>query len=127
MINQLNEDKFKFSIIAVTELWSVPPNNDFSLSGYSPLQYKVRKKSNSVNSKGGGVGIWVNEQFKFEVLEHISIFEPHVFESIFIKVYTSKNNYNIIGNIYRPNTAPRANIKKFNNILSDILLKTSSA
>ena len=56
LIKNLNTGKFKFSIIAVTKLWSVPPNNIFSLQGYSPLQFEIRQ-TNGYHSVGGGVGM----------------------------------------------------------------------
>ena len=51
------------------------------------------------------------------------MFIPHFFKSIFIKIKTNKNKYHVIGNIYRPNTAPLANIKKFNEELEHLLIK----
>ena len=38
LIQALNTDTFKFTVISVTELWNVPPEVNFQLPGYSPLQ-----------------------------------------------------------------------------------------
>ena len=48
------------------------------------------------------------------------------FESLFIKVKTSENKFTIIGNIYRPNTGPQADLKKFLEKLDEILNKIRS-
>ena len=70
---------------------------------------------------GGGVGLWVDSKYSFEPIEKLSIFEAHIFESQFINLKTSKNKFSIIGNIYRPNTAPKANIHKFIELLDQIM------
>ena len=72
---------------------------------------------------GGGVGFFVSNKFEFEVLEEESIFVDGVYESLWVKVEVAKNNFKIIGNIYRPNTAPKASIKQAVEIHSSILSK----
>ena len=67
------------------------------------------------------MGLWVNDEVEFEPIEQISIFEKNVFESQFIKVKTSKNKFCIVGNIYRPNSAPLANLPGSVEILDTIL------
>ena len=42
-----------------------------------------------------------------------SIFIPHVFESIFVKVQDNQNKPIIVGVGYRPNSAPRADVDMF--------------
>ena len=69
------------------------------------------------------MGIFVDANFEFETLEKYSIFCPRVFESIFVKIKTDKNKFYIVGNIYRPNTSPLANIKRFNNELESLLIE----
>lgn len=109
---------FKFSVICLQEIWSVP--GSFDLPGYSPLEFSVRDRGLNSNA-GGGVGLWIDSSFKFEYLLDLSIFIPKTFESQFYKIQISNKEYFIIGNIYRPNTGPQASIKRFNSILSDIL------
>jgi len=75
----------------------------------------------------------VDDNFEFEVLENKSTFIFHVIETIFIKLKTGKNKFQFIGNIYRPNTLPHANVMVFNEYLNltleqiknDIVLKQS--
>ncbi len=68
----------------------------------------------------------LSANFEFEVVKKYSLFTPNIFESIFIKLKTSRNKFQIIGNIYRPNTNPHANIKVFNETLSLLLNKIRS-
>lgn len=68
-----------------------------------------------------GLGFWVSNDFEYEVVDELSIFQPHFFESLFIKIKTSKNKFSLIGNIYRPNTGPLADVNKFVDTLSNLL------
>ena len=115
-----------FSIIALQEVWSI--HKHYDLTGFSNIIYKTRdmNKERSPNC-GGGVGFFVSKKFDFEVLEEESIFVEGVYESLWIKVEISKNIHKIIGNIYRPNTAPRASIKQAIEIHSSILSKISKS
>ena len=59
------------------------------------------------------------------VLEQESVFIPHVYESIWVKIKTKDGPDKIIGNIYRPNTAPLAHLERsieiHNQIIDNIL------
>ena len=121
LIQSLNNNKFKFTVISITELWNVPSDIQYTLPGYSPLHFSIRDKTQLNNNAGGGVGLWVDSNYSYEPIDKLSVFEPHVFESQFIKLKTSKNKFSIIGNIYRPNTGPQANVKRFIEILDNIL------
>lgn len=123
LMQELNSNMFKFSIIALQEIWNVPTGFSFSLPGYKPMMFSIRDKSGANANAGGGVGIFVDEKFECEIIEQISVFKPKLFESQFIKVKTSKNKFIIIGNIYRPNSAPIASTTKFNDELEIILNK----
>ena len=104
------------------EVWSI--FKTFELTGYSNIIYKTRDMNKERNPNcGGGVGFFVSNKFEFEVLEEESIFVDGVYESLWVKVEVAKNNFKIIGNIYRPNTAPKASIKQAVEIHSSILSK----
>ena len=120
-LSELNHGQFKFNVIGLQEVWTVPLNTNLSLPGYSKIEAKVRDNSKITNRSGGGVAFFVDEDMEYEILEKHSIFIPHVFESIFIKLKISKNRYMTIGNIYRPNSAPLASIVRFNDILSELI------
>ena len=119
LISELNFDQFKFSVIGIQEVWSLPPAFNTEIKGYKPLIYKLRSSEpDKTRNIGGGIALWVRDIFEVELLENISVFEEKNFESIFVKVYTSKKEFKIIGNIYR---APGTNIKEFNKILNSTL------
>ena len=98
-----------FSVIALQEIWSI--SKLYNLPGYSSLVYKTRDMNTAPNPNcGGGVGFFVNNCFKYEILEEESLFLPGVYESLWIKVQVDKTKFKIIGNINRPNTAPNVNL-----------------
>ena len=115
-----------FSVIALQEVWSI--HKQYDLTGFSDIVYKTRdmKKVRNPNC-GGGVAFFVNKKFDFEILEEESIFVEGVYESLWIKVEVAKNTYKIVGNVYRPNTAPKANTKQAIEIHSSILSKLSKS
>ena len=90
-ISDLNKDQFKFSVIALQEIWNVPKGINFIIPGYKPLHYTIRDSTGLNNNAGGGVGLFVDENYDFEPIPKISIFEPHIFESQFVKVKISPN------------------------------------
>ena len=71
-ITCLNSEKFKFTVIALTEVWYVPEFSNFSIPGYSEFEYKLRPKSLQSHNAGGGVGLWVDSNFSYEVIPDIS-------------------------------------------------------
>ena len=87
----LNSNNFKFSIIAIQEVWNVPPGIEYKLPGYKPLQFKIRDPTGMNGNSGGGVGVFVDEKLEYEKLEDLSVFAIGVFESQFLKVTISKN------------------------------------
>lgn len=118
-------NKFRFTVIGLQEIWNVPPNFNYELNGYKKFEFKIRDSTGLNSNAGGGVGLWVDSDFEYEVLNDLSIFIPKVFESIFIKVKMKKGKDKIIGNIYRPNSEPFADfqlfldtLKKINNLIT---------
>ena len=75
---------------------------------------------------GGGVGFFVNNGLKYEILEEESVFLPGVYESLWIKVTVDRNTCKIIGNIYRPNSAPKANLHLAISTHTSIISKIKS-
>ena len=98
----------------------------YDLSGYKPFCYKIRDPLGRNNNAGGGIGLWVDDGLEYEEIEELSISEPNFFESQFIKIKTSDTKFTIIGNIYRPNTGPKADLKLFLDKLEEILDKVDN-
>ena len=122
LIAQLNYKTFKFSIICLQEVWNIPEYMNLNLNGYHPPVYKLRDPKNKrVSNLGGGIGIWVDTNEDFQVIDKFSIFQEGLLESCFIKLI-NKNGFKIVGNIYRP---PGSNIDLFNNTIDNLLTSIS--
>ena len=113
----------KFSVLGLQEIWSVSKN--YEIPGYGKLEFITRDKNRAPNPNcGGGVGLFIDNKYKdYEVLEEESVFEPHVYESIWVKIKIKSGPDKIIGNVYRPNSAPLANLEKALQIHNQILDK----
>ena len=111
----------KFSVLAFQEIWSV--QRIYEVPGYGKFEYITWDKDGKPNPNcGGGIGIFIDEKYKdYEILTDESVFIPHVYESMWVKIKMKNGPDKIIGNIYRPNSAPRADlqlaIETHNNIL----------
>ena len=99
MIYVMSQSNTHPDIICLRELWQFPDNLLFDLPGYHPLVYNLRK-----NAQGGGVGIFIRSNLKFNVLHDKSIFSERLFESLLIEVFINPSNPIIIGSLYRPGT-----------------------
>ena len=118
--------KYKPDIICLQEIWNIPYYENFFLDGYHPLEYKVRDKTGTNSNVGGGVGVYIRDNVTFQPQPELSVFIPRVCEAQFFKIKHGKNKFTLLGNIYRPNSAPYADIKRFNVILNEILDKIKS-
>ena len=96
--------------VALQEIWNVLAGVQLNIRGYHSLIYKTRCSTGLKANIGGGVGFFLNNKWEYEILDKLSIFKPHVFESLFLKIYIDQNKYIIVGNIYRPNTGALASI-----------------
>ena len=117
----ISAQPIKFSVIALQEIWSVQKN--YSLDGYGKFEYITRDKNCPPNPNcGGGVGLFISSNYKdYEILKEESVFIPHLYESTWVKIRTKNGQNKIIGNVYRPNTAPRANLEQAIQIHINIL------
>ena len=110
----------KFSVVAFQEIWSV--QKLYEIPGYGKFEFISRDKNGPPNSNcGGGVGLFIDNKYKD--YEEESIFIPHVYESIWVKIKIKNGRDKIIGNVYRPNTAPLANLEQSIEIHNKILDK----
>ena len=114
---------FKFSVLAFQEVWSV--NKNYVIPGYGNFEYLTRDKNGPPNPNcGGGVGLFIDNKYKdYEILKDESVFIPNTYESIWVKIKLQNGRHKIIGNVYRPNTAPLANLHQAIEIHNQILDK----
>ena len=93
-VNNLNP---KPDIIAVTETWI--QNN--SLGPYCNREnYNYISNSRKIAKGGGGVGLYIKNCYKFNLIDELTIINKKIFESIFIKIQLDNENL-FCGNIYR--------------------------
>jgi hypothetical protein len=59
----LSKNSCSHDVICLQELWQFPDNVSFNLPGYHPMYFKLRRQC-----QGGGVGIFVKENFKYTSL-----------------------------------------------------------
>ena len=69
----------------------------------------------------GGVGLFIKDNINFIIREDISVFIPHVIETIFIEIINDSKKNKIVGVIYRPNTEPLADLDIYTSNLYDIM------
>ena len=121
ILDSINENQpLKFSVLAFQEIWSV--QRAYEIPGYHKLEYITRDKDGAPNPNcGGGVGIFVDQKYDYEILNVESAFVPHVYESIWVKVKVKSGPDKIIGNVYRPNSAPKADLAQALEIHNQIL------
>ena len=106
----------KTDIIAVTETWI--QNN--SSGPYCNLEnYNFISNSRKV-AKGGGVGLYIKNCHKFNLIDELTIMNEKIFESIFIKIQLHNENL-FCGNIYRsPSNDNHLNENFLNNLYNCI-------
>ena len=122
MVDLLDQAKLhKFSVIALQEVWSI--SREYSIPSYHKLEYNTRYMDRPTPNPncGGGVVLFIDQKFSYEILCPESSFIPGVYESIWAKIEVSKGRFKIIGNVYRPNTAPLADLAKATAIHTNII------
>ena len=112
-------------VICIQETWQIIDNSFFPLPNYHPLEINTRQLA-----RGGGVGIYVKENFSYKILKQYSIFCERIFESLFIEVTIENNKKIIIGSVYCPPKAPGLTITQqftqFTELLTNLLAELSN-
>ncbi len=118
LLCELHGDKFSFDFIGVTEVFECSKDKRLHLTGYHDIITRTRDDSNR-----GGVGLFISNNISFTIREDLSVFIPHIYESLFIEVKSSNKHMNtqIVGVIYRPNSQPRADIDIFSTTLHEVM------
>ena len=116
LIFDLTGEDASFEFIGLSEVYKCESDTRLLLPGYHPLITRTRNLDNR-----GGVGLFIRSNIKFTIREDLSVFIPHIFESIFIEYISIKKKRCVVGVIYRPNTPPKADIDVFMHTLNDIV------
>ena len=119
-LDNLNKSEIKPDIFTIQELWKIQ-KEFYDIPGYN-FHCNTRKKA-----QGGGVGIYVKNNFNTSLLKEESIFKENIFESIALKVEIPNVKKFICISLYRPNNHKRltANeqFQSFFQSLSEMLQK----
>ncbi|MBY0580901.1 MAG: hypothetical protein K2P53_04385 [Rickettsiales bacterium] len=105
---------FNFSLICLTESWildtSFYQNSNFILPNYKAISFE-RKSLKT----GGGICIYVLEEFTYKIRYDLSFSDPD-FESFTLEIYNKPSKNIIVTTSYRP---PNGSLKNFKNHLND--------
>ena len=106
----------KFSVLAITETWVKESNvNDLSFEGYNFVS------NHRANRIGGGVGLFIDQNFSYKILPEFNVSDANIIESLFVEICIARHKNIIIGVIYRP---PSENtlefVEKVNEIISGV-------
>ena len=107
LICDLSSRGFLFDVIGLTEVFKIPECISFNIRGYHCLQFQTRSDTDDGR---GGVGLFINSKFTYVKRDDLSVFIPHVIESVFFEIQINERKTIIVGVVYRPNTQPRADI-----------------
>jgi len=124
-INELIKKNINIEIIALQETWDVKYPDLFPITGFNPLICKRRR-----GMRGGGLGFYVKEGLRAEILENLSPFENKIIEALTIQLsYLTSNKKILLTSLYRSNGII-ANVtqgqqierffEKFSHLLSDL-------
>ena len=92
----------KIDILALSETWinSSTTNAEIKIQEYNI--YRLDRK----NKKGGGVCIYVRNDFKRKVLKNLSYISPVGFHQLWLQIQVNKNKSMIVCVTYRPPDCP---------------------
>ena len=89
--------------------------NDLSFEGYNFVS------NHRANRIGGGVGLFIDQNFSYKILPEFNVSDANIIESLFVEICIARHKNIIIGVIYRP---PSENtlefVEKVNEIISGV-------
>ena len=112
----LHKNTFSFDFIGISEVYKCDKDTRIFLPGYQNLLTRCRD-----DGPRGGVGLFIKDGIRYKIRNDLSLFIPHVFESLFIEIISPSAKNTVLGTIYRPNTEPKADIDIFSKSLFDIM------
>ena len=81
LVCDLHNKEFSFDVIGVSEVFRVDRDPRIVLPGYHNIITRCRNEDGR-----GGVGLFIKDSINFKVREDLSVFIPHVYESLFVEV-----------------------------------------
>jgi hypothetical protein len=80
-LNELKKKNVCVDVIAIQEIWDLRYPDLVPLDGFNPIIFKKRR-----DMRGGGVGFYVRNGLKAELIETLSPFENKIIEAITIQL-----------------------------------------
>ena len=117
LILNISSDRFHFDFIGLTEVFKVHDGTNYSIEGYHDIESNTRGDTDDGH---GGVALYINETMSFFRRDDLSIFIPHVIETIFVEIKVNETKSVIVGVTYRPNSFPRADIDLFIQKITEV-------
>ena len=105
-----------FSVIGISETWLNDATLDLvNLPGYNFLSNHRTAKSR------GGVGLYLQSGFEYQVLSESNFSDPNLIESLFVEISFPNGKNIVVETVYRPlNQNLPLFLEKFDQILSNI-------
>jgi exonuclease III len=111
--NFLSNFDSKFHIIAFTETWTNPENEDqLTYPGYNTFT------KSRTHGRGGGVALLVDDSLEAKIID-LNLNDEGLIESIFVQVSTASDPPIVIGSLYRP---PNTDLTNLNKELENMLV-----
>ena len=114
----IHSDEFSSDYIGISEVFRCDREQRISLPGHHDIITRCRE---STDDYRGGVALFIKETIDYKIRKDLSVFIPHVYESLFVEVTSNCGKNTIIGVIYRHNTFPLADIDRFTTTLFGVL------
>ena len=108
--------KKPFSVIGISETWLTDCTAELvNITGYNFVSNHRKSKT------GGGVGIYLQDDLQYKLLNECKLSDPETIESLFVEITVPHGKNIIVGFVYRPpNQNTALFLDKFNDILSRI-------
>ena len=104
----MHGDAFSFDLIGISEAFRCDLDSRLSLPGFHELITRCRD-----DGSRGAVGLFIKDDINLKIRKDLSVFIPHVFESIFIEIDSKSEKSKIVGIMHTPNTPPMADVDIF--------------
>ena len=115
MLINLSDAGLKIDFIMLCETFLTNTNmNMFSIHGYNFVC------NNRIRGRGGGVALYISDNFHFKVRSDLTVNFDVEFESIFVEMHI-KNEKILIGEVYRvPGTNEQRSVQRYESLLQDM-------